>query len=223
MKVLIVEDNRNLGKAIEKILKKQGFSCVYFWDWKEAWTYWRTNHSEIDMVVLDVMLPNMSGIEICTNIRKNNINTPVIMLSAKWETPDKVNGLNCGADDYLSKPFESEELIARIQSLLRRPQEFKSNEVKIWKTILYNENSRKVTISWKEVSLTWKEFEILSYLLRKQNTVVSQQEIFDHCFDFAKDNWSNTIEVHIKNLRKKLFYDEKCITTVRWVGYMLEN
>lgn len=224
MKILMIEDNRNLAKSIERVLKQENFSVGSFWNGKEAEEFWLTNRKEIDLVILDIQLPEKNGFEICQNIRKQNIATPVLMLTAKSELEDKVKGLQIGADDYLTKPFKFEELLARIHALLRRQKEFKKEEIQLTKNIYFDASARKVIKNEVEISLTPKEFEILEFLVQYKNEAISQQKIFDHCFDFAKENWSNTIEVHIKNLRKKLFTndDEKILKTVRGIGYRLE-
>lgn len=224
MKILIIEDNRNLAKSIERVLKQENFSVGNFWNGKEAENFWLINHKEIDLVILDIQLPEKNGFEICQTIREKGISTPVIMLTAKEELEDKVKGLQIGADDYLTKPFKFEELLARIHALLRRPQIFKSEKLQLTKNIFFDASARKVEKNGEEISLTPKEYEILEFLVQHKNKAVSQQKIFDHCFDFAKDNWSNTIEVHIKNLRKKLFTQthEKILKTIRGLGYRLE-
>ena len=224
MKILIVEDNRNLAKSIERVLKQESFSVAHFVDGLEAEKYWLASRSEIDLVILDIQLPGKDGFKVCQAIRGQGLSTPVIMLTAKSELEDKVKGLQIGADDYLTKPFNFEELLARIQALLRRPKELKKEKMQLTKDIYFDSSARKVTKNEAEISLTPKEFEILEFLVQHKNEAISQQKIFDHCFDFAKENWSNTIEVHIKNLRKKLFTndDEKILKTVRGIGYRLE-
>jgi DNA-binding response OmpR family regulator len=224
MKILIIEDNRNLAKSIERVLKHENFSVGTFWDGFEAEKFWLINHGDIDLVILDIQLPEKNGFEICQNIRAKNISTPVLMLTAKGELEDKVKGLQIGADDYLTKPFKFEELLARVHALLRRPKIFKTEKIQLTENIIFDGVARKVIKNEKEISLTPKEFEILEFLVQYKNEAVSQQKIFDHCFDFAKENWSNSIEVHIKNLRKKLFTEsnEKILKTVRGVGYRLE-
>ena len=223
MKILIVEDNRNLAKSIERVLKQESFSVAHLVDGLEAEKYWLACHSEIDLVILDIQLPGKDGFKVCQTIREQGLSTPVIMLTAKQAVEDKVNGLSLGADDYLGKPFKFEELLARIHALLRRPKAFKTEKIELSPQITFDAAARKVTKNEVEIGLTPKEFEILEFLVRHRNKAVSQQAIFDHCFDFAKDNWSNTIEVHIKNIRKKLFNadDAKILKTVRGVGYRL--
>lgn len=224
MKILIIEDNRNLAKSIERVLKQENFSVGVFWNGTEAENFWLINHSDIDLVILDIQLPERNGFEICQNVREKNISTPILMLTAKGEMEDKVKGLQIGADDYLTKPFKFEELLARVHALLRRPKIFKTEKIQITKNIILDILARKVEKNGIEILLTPKEFTILEFLVEHKNEAVSQQKIFDHCFDFAKENWSNSIEVHIKNLRKKLFTNEneQILKTVRGLGYRLE-
>lgn len=224
MKILIIEDNKNLANAIVRVLKQKSYSSAHFTNGFEAQQYWVDNTKDIDLVILDIQLPGKNGVEICQTIRALKIMTPVIMLTAKQQTKDKIYGLNNGADDYLTKPFEFPELLARIQALLRRPKILNQSIIALGDNINFNASARCVTKNKQIIALTPKEFEILNCLIRHKNIVLSQQQIFNHCFDFAKDNWSNTIEVHIKNLRKKLFNqnDKNILKTVRGFGYRLE-
>ncbi len=224
MKILIIEDNRNLAKSIIRMLSQERFSTDYFWNGEEGLGFLLQQHDKIDLVILDVMLPGRDGISICRTLREHNISTPILMLTARDTLEDKINGLNVGADDYLVKPFALEELLARVHALLRRPRVFASERIVINEHITFDASTRKAWNDGKEISLTPKEFAILELLLRYKNSTVSQQKIFDHCFDFSKDHQSNSIEVHIKNLRKKLFTNENehLLKTVRGIGYCLE-
>ncbi len=224
MKILIIEDNKNLAKSIARVLQQEKFSIEIQENGAEAENFWIQHHSSIDCVLLDIQLPEKNGFEICKNIREKNISTPVIMLTAKGEVESRVQGLQSGADDYLTKPFSFDELLARIFAVLRRPQIIQQKKIWITEEICFQKEKRSVQKKNLEISLTPKEFEILEFLVENKNRAVSQQQIFEHCFDFAKDNWSNTIEVHIKNLRKKLFKDcyETPLKTVRGIGYCLE-
>jgi len=224
MKILIAEDNRVLSSSIRRVLRQEGYTVVCIWDGEEAENYWIFNKDTVDLVILDLMLPKKNGISVCKTIRAEGINTPILMLTAKGELNDKVTGLNAGVDDYLVKPFEFDELIARINALLRRPSNIINEKMIISGNISVDLNAKKVAIKNKEINLTTKEFAILEYLIRNKNIAVSHQQIFDHVFDFAKHHSSNTIEVHMKNLRKKLFSNpkENVIKTVRGHGYRLE-
>ena len=138
MKILIIEDNRNLAKPIERVLKQENFSVGTFWNGAEAEKFWLINHSDIDLVILDIQLPERNGFEICQNIREKNISTPILMLTAKGEMEDKVKGLQIGADDYITKPFKFEELLARVHALLRRPKIFKTEKIQLKENIIFD-------------------------------------------------------------------------------------
>jgi len=224
MKVVLVEDNPLLWKSVVRYLKQNNITAEHIKNWEEAEYFWKIHNKEIDLVILDLMLPWKSGIEVCKSIRKQGIHTPVIMLTAKWTLADKWEGFASGVDDYLVKPFELEELLMRIQALMKRPLKREKNIIQLWENIRVDLDAMSVEKSWEYISLTAKEYAILSYLIAHKNTPLSQQKIFDNVFDFWKDNWSNTIEVHIKNLRKKLFWKhgKEIIQTVRGLGYKIE-
>jgi len=153
------------------------------------------------------MLPWKTWIEICKTIRKKGIHTPVLMLTAMWELQDKILWFKTWAEDYLVKPFEFEELLMRIQALLRRPKTIEKQVIDLVYDVKVDLSWISVSKKWEDILLTPKEFAILEYLIHNKNIAISQQKIYDNVFDFVKDNWSNTIEVHIKNLRKKLFWN----------------
>jgi len=224
MKILLVEDNSILWKSIVRFLKQQSITVEHIKNWTDAEIFWQINNKDIDLAILDIMLPWKTWIEICKTIRQKGIYTPVLMLTAMWELQDKIIWFKTWADDYLVKPFEFEELLMRIQTLLRRPKTIEKQIINLSYDIKVDLSWVSVSKDWKDISLTPKEFSILEYLIHNKNVAVSQQKIYDSVFDFAKDNWSNTIEVHIKNLRKKLFWNhgKEIIKTVRWVGYKLE-
>lgn len=223
MKILIVEDNEKLASALKQGLEQEGYAVDYLLDGESGER--RIEHSmhDYDLVVLDVMLPKRDGIAVCRNWREAGITIPVIMLTAKDTVEDKITGLNGGADDYLIKPFSFNELTARIRALLRRPKEVLPTKLTIDNVIL-NTATRKVTCANKEVVLTLKEFMVLEYLMRHPNTVVTRDELYDHAWDFAANPLSNTVDAHIKNLRKKIGrnHHEAFLETIRGVGYRLK-
>jgi DNA-binding response OmpR family regulator len=178
-----------------------------------------------DAVILDLMLPGKSGEEICTSIRDKKIDVPILMLTAKDTVADKVNGLNIGADDYLTKPFEFDELVARLRALLRRRPQVQSVQIQLTPTVMIDFGKMAVYKGNREVILSPKEYAILEVLANNEGQALTREQIFDKVMDFAADNWSNAIDVHIKNIRKKLFKDEKYdpIKTVRGVGYRLDT
>jgi DNA-binding response OmpR family regulator len=175
-------------------------------------------------MVLDLMLPKKDGYEICRDMRKHGITTPVIVLTARGATEDKISALNIGADDYLVKPFSFKELLARINALLRRPEAFVPSELQA-KDLVLNTATREVIRGGKTVPLTLKEFSVLEYLLKNKGRVVNREELVDHVWDFNYDGFSNVVDVHIKNLRNKIDIDgdEKLLETVRGVGYRIKT
>jgi len=188
----------------------------------EALTALLTSRDEYDLVILDRMLPGKDGVSVCTFWRASGVVTPVLMLTALSTTDDKVDGLDAGADDYLAKPFAFKELLARVHALLRRPKQ-SFPDILTFKDISINTTSRTVTHKNKPISLTLKEFMVLEYLMRNADKVVTRDELYSHAWDFADSSFSNTVDVHIKNLRKKIHDNAKIIQTIRGVGYKMES
>ncbi len=221
MKILIVEDNQRLAGYIKKALEQKSYSvdCVYDGESGER----RAEFGEYDAVILDVMLPKKDGVSVCRDLRERDVNLPIIMLTAKGELDDKIDGLDSGADDYLVKPFELNELLARIRALLRRPKEKKA-EILIAKDIVIDNAKHNITKKGETLSLTLKEYAVLEYLIRNKNQVLTRDQILEHCWDFAFDSFSNIVDVYIKQLRKKLSSNnEKYIKTIRGVGYQFQG
>ena len=224
MHIVLVEDNVVLAKSIVKVLKHEGFAVTHFENGLKAFAWLAENHTSSDLVILDVLLPEMNGFEICRSLRRRNIGTPVLFLTSKNEALDTLTGLNVGADDYLKKPFTFDELLARIRAILRRPRTLIRQEVKLNPSVQIDLVSHRVLKNKKEVHLTAKEFAILSYFLHHRDTLITQQVLYDHIFDSEELTFSNTVEVHIKNLRKKLKTRdyEIPLTTIRGSGYRLD-
>lgn len=224
MHIALVEDNQVLAKSIEQVLKHEGYSVSHFDNGATAHTALSHGAEAYDLIILDVLLPEMTGFEICKSLRKENVTTPVLMLTSKGALEDTVEGLDVGADDYLKKPFEFDELLARIRALLRRKSEILASQIAITPDVSVDTLARKVFKKGKEEHLTTKEFSLLMYFIHNPNKVLTQQELYDHVFDFAEVQMSNTIEVHIKNLRKKLRTSafELPITTIRNAGYRFD-
>ena len=221
MRILIVEDNQKLSGYIKKALEQQSYSvdCVFDGEAGEK----RMRFGEYDLVILDIMLPKKDGLVVCRDLRKDNVNLPIIMLTAKGELDDKIAGLDSGADDYLIKPFELDELLARIRALLRRPKE-KTTEILIAQDIAINNAKHIVTKNNKPLLLTLKEYAVLEYLVRNKEQVLTRDQILEHCWDFAFDSFSNIVDAYIKQLRKKLNdTNEKYIKTVRGIGYQFQG
>ncbi len=223
MKILIIEDNETLASGIQQGLVQEGYAADYVLDGESGARRIGFGMHDYDAVILDIMLPKKDGISVCKDWRNANITIPVLMLTAKDTTEDTIVGLDCGADDYLIKPFSFDELTARIRALLRRPAAMVPDEFTI-KDITLHTGTRRVTCAGKEVPLTLKEFMVLEYLMRHPNKVVTRDELYDHAWDFAANAMSNTVDVHIKNLRKKIAHgnNEKVLETIRGVGYRLK-
>ena len=222
MKILVVEDNLKLAENLKQGLMQEGYAVDVINEGLTAERRILINRDEYDLVVLDRMLPGKDGVSICTSWRENDVTIPVLMLTALNTTNDKVLGLNKGADDYLAKPFAFKELLARIHALLRRPK--KSSPITLTlQDISINTTSRIVTYKNKPISLTLKEFMVLEYMMRNVDKVVTRDELYSHAWDFADSSFSNTVDVHIKNLRKKIHDNGKIIQTVRGVGYKMED
>jgi DNA-binding response OmpR family regulator len=223
MKILIIEDEESLAKLLKKGLESEGYAVDFLSDGESGQKRIEMNHKDYDLVILDLMLPRRSGFEVCQNIRKYDINIPILILTAKTEIESKVSLLNCGADDYMLKPFAFSELSARIRALTRRPEAILSSELKIADLIL-NLNTRKLYQNKKEIKLTLKEFRLLEYFMRRPNQVIERVNLTDNLWDFDYDSFSNSLDVYINRLREKIDKERinKLIETVRGIGYRLK-
>ncbi len=223
MRILVVEDEEKLAKILKKGLEQEGYAVDCFFDGKSGQLQIEINHEDYDLVILDVMLPEINGFEICKNIRDQGIVLPILMLTAKDGTEDKIMGLDSGADDYLIKPFAFEELLARMRALLRRPSNLLPAALEI-KDLVLNPVTRKVYRGGKEIPLTAKEFGLLEYFTRNAGQVLTREQILSHLWDFEYDSFSNIVDVHVKNLRKKIDNEkESLLETIRGVGYRLKK
>ncbi|MCX6383452.1 MAG: response regulator transcription factor [Actinobacteria bacterium] len=224
MRILIVEDSEKLAALLKKGLESEGYAADIIYDGKSALDRIFLNYQDYDMVILDLMLPEIGGIEICKKTREHKISIPVLMLTAKDTTDDKVIGLNSGADDYLIKPFSFEELLARIKALLRRPKQQISDKLDV-KDLVIDLSNKKVTRSGNEISLTLKEFRLLEYFMRNKGKVLTREDIMASLWDFDFNSFSNVVDVHLKNLRKKIDsgYENKLFKTIYGIGYKIES
>lgn len=224
MKLLIVEDEEKLAQSLKKGLEKEGYAVDYVLDGDAGQRRIELCRKDYDLIIMDLMLPKKDGFEVVKNVRAQNILNPILVLTARDTTEDKIVALDGGADDYLIKPFSFEELLARIRALLRRPEQVLPTELKI-KDLTLNTSTRRVTRGNRELPLTLKEFGLLEYLMRHPNQVLSREQILDHLWDFAFDSFSNVVDVHIKNLRKKVDngHHEKLLETIRGVGYRIKG
>ena len=223
MKLLVIDDNQPLVRSLKDFLGK---SIVVTSAATAKEGLWRACTEECDIIVLDVMLPDGLGTDICREIRAAHITTPIIALSAVAEVKTRVELLNAGADDYLTKPFSLLELRARIYAQLRRTYNngINGTQLKAGDLVL-DLASRHVQRAGQDINLRRKEFDILAYLLRNQGQVVTRAMIFDHVWESGKDYWHNTIDVHIKRLRDKVDrpFKEPLIRTAYGVGYVLNE
>lgn len=221
MKILLAEDEEMLNKVITKRLKIENMVVDSCFNGEDALTYLST--SSYDLIIMDIMMPLLDGLSVVKQMREDGNHTPVLFLTAKDSLQDKVAGLNIGGDDYLVKPFEFEELIARIYAIVRRSNNHAQNEL-ILGPLAINPVSRTVTLEGKELTLTTKEFDLLYYLASNKDIVLSRQQILDHVWEYDYESYSNLIDVYIKDLRKKIDtpLNQKFIHTVRGVGYVFK-
>lgn len=222
MRILIVEDEPKLAAALSRGLSALGYAVDTLDDGQAALTRILIHHNDYDVIILDLMLPSMDGLQICKEVRSHNVATPILILTARDETEAKVELLLAGADDYVVKPFAFKELTARIHALLRRPPATLPSVLKVG-DIELNATERTVTCNGQPITLTLKEFGLLEYLLRHPNEVVNREDLLAHLWDFNYESFSNVIDVHVKNLRQKLANSgaPDIIETVRGIGYRL--
>ena len=222
MHLLIVEDEERLAKALKKGLELKGYAVDWLPDPEKARNRILLYRNEYGLIILDLMPPGLDGATITESVRKEGVTTPIVILTARNETEHKVDLLNKGADDYIVKPFSFEELLSRIGAVLRRPAQQKPVTLKVG-LLEMDMATRVVRHEGEEVSLTLKEFSLLECFMRQPNEVLSREKLFDHVWDFNSLSWSNVLDVHMKNLRKKLDHgnNEPLFETVRGVGYRL--
>ena len=221
MKILVVEDERDLNRIITKHLKKNNYSVDSCFDGQEALDF--ISYSEYDLIITDIMMPNVDGYEFIDKLRANKNNTPVIMLTAKDTLEDKIVGLDSGADDYIVKPFEFDELLARIRVLMRRNYGLATNIIQIEEVTL-DLSKKQVAKSGEIIDLTGKEYEVLEYLMKNKGSILSRDQILNHVWDYEYEGASNIVDVIIKNIRKKLDRGEgnTIIYTKRGLGYFVK-
>ncbi|GAA0865492.1 Mycobacterial persistence regulator A [uncultured Clostridium sp.] len=222
MKILVVEDNISLLKSITKELENH-FQVESTSNGEEA--YYLINQNIYDLVVLDLMIPGMNGIEVLENVRKNNEDILVLILTAKESLDDKVKAFMIGANDYLTKPFYMEELVARIYAMLRTKGKIDNKNILEFKDLKLDLNKKSATINGQELDLPNKQFNLLEYLILNKGTILLKEQIFDRIWGMDSDSTIDIVEVYISNIRKKLSkYDyQKYIVTKRRVGYMFDD
>lgn len=222
MRVLLAEDDQRITNFIARGLRENAYAVDTANDGEDA--LYQISINTYDIIILDVMMPKFDGLEVCRELRKNEIRTPVLMLTARDAVEDKIVGLDSGADDYLTKPFAFEELLARIRALLRRNIEIRPPKIKI-ADLEIDTTAQKVRRGGRDISLTTKEYTLLEYLAREKGKVVGRADIADHVWDENFDIFSNLIEVYIKRLRTKIDedFDVPLIHTRRGAGYILDD
>ncbi len=221
MRILIIEDEQRLAKAIKKGLEQEAYAVDAAFD--GIYGFDLAAVEEYDLIILDLMLPGMDGIQICKNLRKKKVFTPVLMLTARGRLKDKVDGLNAGGDDYLVKPFAFEELLARIKALTRRPKDALLDNILEAGGLSLNTLTYEVKRAGKKIKLSKKEYALLEYLLRNAGRILTKEQIISHVWDYDADILPNTVEVFIGYLRNKIDRPFKnnppLINTVRGFGY----
>jgi len=216
MRILVVEDDTNLNRQLKEALTEAGYAVDVAFDGEEG--HFLGDTEPYDAIVLDIGLPQMDGLSVLEKWRRGGKTTPVILLTARDRWSDKVQGIDAGADDYVAKPFHMEEVLARVRALVRRAAGHASNEI-VAGSVRLDARSGKVTVDGQSVKLTSHELRLLSYLMHHKGKVISRTELTEHLYDQDFDRDSNTIEVFVGRLRKKL--PDECIQTVRGLGYQI--
>ena len=220
MRILVVEDEHRIANTIKKGLEQEKYAVDVSYDGEEG--YDLASSENYDLLILDLMLPKMDGMEICKQIRQSNNNVSILILTAKSQLEDKVDGLNSGADDYLTKPFAFEELLARIRALTRRPKNILDTSLKVEDLIL-NTVSYEIKRAEKLIKLSSKEYTLLEVLMRHPNQILTKEQIINQVWDYEADVLPNTVEVYIRNLRNKIDkpFSTSLIHTIRGFGYKI--
>ena len=222
MRILVIEDEKKIADFIKRGLKEEGYAVDVAYDGQEGHLLAKTN--PYDLILLDLMLPKIDGLSLCRRIKGEGVLAPVIILTAKGTVKDKVEGLDSGADDYLTKPFAFEELLARVRAVLRKKDAKALTRLEVDDLIL-DLVTHKVTRGDKEITLTAKEYALLEYLMRNAGIVVTRTMISEHVWDVNFDTFTNVIDVYVNYLRNKIDagFQKKLIHTIRGRGYVLKN
>ncbi len=221
MRILVAEDDKTLANILKKTLEKEGYAVDLLSEGETIERRLEISHADYDIVILDLGLPGRDGLSICRDTRAHGIKLPILVLSARSEPEIKIAALEAGADDYLTKPFAIQELLARLRALLRRPAPVQIDELTVGDLKL-NRLTRIITRQNHPITLTVKEFTLLEYLMRHPNQIISRHQIIDELWGYDFVSGSNIVDVHIKNLRKKISSGkQKVLETVRGLGYRL--
>jgi DNA-binding response OmpR family regulator len=222
MRILVVEDEHRIANAIKKGLEQEHFAVDVAFTGSTALDL--VSSEEYDALIVDIMLPEIDGLTLCKQLRQQHNHVPILMLTAKDQLSDKVLGLDSGADDYMTKPFSFEELLARLRALLRRPTQMLEDVLTVEDLVL-NPKQYSVTRGQQKIELSGKEFSLLHYLMRHANQILTKERIIAHVWDYDANVLPNTVEVTIKNLRKKIDQPfpqlPSLIQTVRGYGYKI--
>lgn len=223
MRILAIDDDNRITSFIERALRAEGYRTEVAVDATQGIEM--AANEQYDLLLLDVMLPGMTGIEVCRNLREHGVQTPILMLTGKDSVSDRVNGLEAGADDYLTKPFAFEELMARIKAVLRRGRSVELATVQQVGDLVLDHEAHEVSRDGRILELTPTEFSLLEYLMRSSNRVLSRAMIEQHVWGYQQDPLTNVVDVYIGRLRRKVDndFDPKLLHTIRGVGYQLKN
>lgn len=222
MKILVVEDEHIIATSLKKGLEQEHYTVDLAFDGQEGFDL--ASSEDYDLLVLDLMLPKLDGLEICRQLRANQNHVPILILTAKSQIEDKIKGLNCGADDYLTKPFAFEELLARIRALSRRPQAAAVEIITVG-DLSINLSTYEVVRNKKAISLSAKEYSLLECLMRHAGKILSKDQLIQRVWSYESDILPNTVEVYIRNLRQKIDqpFSKKLIKTIRGFGYKIND
>ncbi|HVU68897.1 MAG TPA: response regulator transcription factor [Ktedonobacteraceae bacterium] len=221
MRILVIEDNHRLSNSLAASLAHEGYSVDCAYDGQEGQDL--AEITSYDLILLDILLPKKDGLEVCRDLRRRRVHTPILLLTARDSIDDRVQGLDCGADDYLVKPFAMRELLARLRALLRRQQPAKQGRLEIGDLVV-DPITHTVEREGRELDLTPREFALLEYLMYHPNQVVTRDMIEQHIWNYDFECESNVIDVYVRRVRRKIDdpFAVKLLTTVRGVGYRLQ-
>lgn len=220
LKILMVDDESRMRKLVKDFLTKDGYEVLEAGDGQEAMEIFYDN-KDISLVILDVMMPKMDGWEVCREIRKNS-KVPIIMLTAKSDEQSELQGFDCGADEYISKPFSPKILTARVDAIVRRAYSMDSSEVIDINGIVIDKAAHTVKIDGSEIDLSYKEFELLTYFVENKGLALSREKILNNVWNYDYFGDARTIDTHVKKLRKKMGEKGDCIRTIWGMGYKFE-
>lgn len=222
MRILVVEDEHKIANSLKKGLEQESYAVDVVYTGTDGYDFGLSD--EYDVIILDRLLPGIDGLTICQRLRSEGVHTPILMLTAKGQVDDRVEGLNAGADDYLVKPFAFSELLARVKALIRRPQKTATSILTL-SDLHLNTITYEVNRGGKDIRLSSKEFSLLEYLLRHANKIITKDQIINHVWDYDASVLPNSVEVYIRHLRSKIDmpFRQPLIHTVRGFGYKISE